>query len=1157
MLNTKNLYKQYQMKVLNKTTKDYPRLLSLSTIGLKKHLNVDYIFHPLRTDFIGDSGVGKSLIADLLQLIFVGHKYYVSATADKPKGEDRPISGMLHTTQAYGYAWIQIEKKAKQYFAVGIFLEKDNEVTHFIIHAGQDKNNIEYYDKFLGFDDFLKNEDLYSLKDGKRLKQHLNSLGYRLHDFRNRSDYHKLLAENAILPLDLTEENKVKIYANILQTLSRAKKISTESEDLKNFLFDKEEIEKLRKDFAEMQNDLMVVYSQNKQNKIIAKELEDKYTKLQDLEKEENSYLKEYEQYLIKKLKYEDYHFQIAEKDEKNAETEFNQFSLQKLILEKLVEMNTNTELKEKLSLFDANRKQLKNIKKKLKHVHKKMRRLAKNKAKIEQTWQEKRKLHSKVIEIEDLLKVINGDLNMLKERYQNQTKNKSEKGDLMAFVEILQKEKVTALFEKSEYFSDIENALKNYLGKVESIKAEISHFEALQKFTDINNKDSLCYWILNEHKQALSKAEECVVLTFQSLMRNMPEKGEKGNRFLPQPKELFLAIKDSLLNRDNIQDNGFWLNLAGIYEFIPYKKEGETYIFGNFNQDLQAKMTEMAKNIEIDLAKSKQTLSELQQIHSIITTNPKLTNISHYISLYKRKEEINTFEVLTPLSISQEEFDSLLLAYRDMENAKRVHENYKKTEKAMKKVQLLVIENEIIIEKGKGEKETLLNFFKENNNKDFLQREVQKSDSYLKEKDIKITEAAGLNFSIEQEEKNVLANTRTIISINDNLESIKKQQEEHTAKKKKHSEQKEADIKSYLKHTKQETCDIEFLKPEEYSINKKPKDEPTRDYIDNLKTNYQGSFKGLATIYIGNKDQAASLCQDYSIESLAKSIFPEDVFKYKDRIDEDFMIQLSEGIKRVIEKNEGLNKGKWDALPSFFQKILALYSKYERQIKAISKFLEQPSAIITGENRAYLTFRPHTIYKKSFLENLGEMEGLFKSLENTKDTIKEQVEYIIKQELLDTGVSINIEKLIHPFSYFDLEFYMKPPTGEKNIGSTGQKFTKIALLCMARMSVIETEMESRQIKVDNPRIKEGLRFIPIDEAEGLGSNYEMLRDLAIEKDYQIISFTPGYLGYENQEHYVYELQEGEDGINGSYFGTFYDNNITALSDILTYHNGK
>ena len=49
--------------------KSYPRIYGLSTLGLIHHQEFDYLFHPMRTDFNGDSGTGKSMIADLLQLL--------------------------------------------------------------------------------------------------------------------------------------------------------------------------------------------------------------------------------------------------------------------------------------------------------------------------------------------------------------------------------------------------------------------------------------------------------------------------------------------------------------------------------------------------------------------------------------------------------------------------------------------------------------------------------------------------------------------------------------------------------------------------------------------------------------------------------------------------------------------------------------------------------------------------------------------------------------------------------------------------------------------------------------------------------------------------------------------------------------------------------
>src|SRR5690606_22029124 len=83
---------------------------------------------------------------------------------------------------------------------------------------------------------------------------------------------------------------------------------------------------------------------------------------------------------------------------------------------------------------------------------------------------------------------------------------------------------------------------------------------------------------------------------------------------------------------------------------------------------------------------------------------------------------------------------------------------------------------------------------------------------------------------------------------------------------------------------------------------------------------------------------------------------------------------------------------------------------------------------------------------------------------------------------------------LMNPTSYFDLVFELKLENEDVNSGSNGQTYAANALLCLARLSLIEEKG------------KEGLKIMPIDEAEGLGSNYDMLHDLAKKEQYQIIT---------------------------------------------------
>ena len=46
---------------------------------------------------------------------------------------------------------------------------------------------------------------------------------------------------------------------------------------------------------------------------------------------------------------------------------------------------------------------------------------------------------------------------------------------------------------------------------------------------------------------------------------------------------------------------------------------------------------------------------------------------------------------------------------------------------------------------------------------------------------------------------------------------------------------------------------------------------------------------------------------------------------------------------------------------------------------------------------------------------------------------------------------------------------------------------------------------------------------MPIDEAEGLGTNFDLLYDIAQEFDYQIISFSINPIGrYQENERFIY-----------------------------------
>jgi len=94
----------------------------------------------------------------------------------------------------------------------------------------------------------------------------------------------------------------------------------------------------------------------------------------------------------------------------------------------------------------------------------------------------------------------------------------------------------------------------------------------------------------------------------------------------------------------------------------------------------------------------------------------------------------------------------------------------------------------------------------------------------------------------------------------------------------------------------------------------------------------------------------------------------------------------------------------------------------------------------------------------------------------------------------------------------------MSNKKGKVNVGSSGQSTTALALLCIARLSELYQEADATG---------QGIRFMPLDEALNLGGNYDMLHNIAKEKNYQIISMSIYPLeNMKEGEQYCYMLNE-------------------------------
>ena len=155
----------------------YPKIYSLSTVGVRQHNNCDYLLHPVRTDFTGDNGLGKSIVADLMQLILIPKRDLWKPGTEGLDKNERRIEGIpLNKTYIeHAYAFFNIERAKGKFVTIGVYIPKNSRypVRPFIIQKSADfsKKELESFDRPLHATDFLApNKTVMELKD---LKNHL------------------------------------------------------------------------------------------------------------------------------------------------------------------------------------------------------------------------------------------------------------------------------------------------------------------------------------------------------------------------------------------------------------------------------------------------------------------------------------------------------------------------------------------------------------------------------------------------------------------------------------------------------------------------------------------------------------------------------------------------------------------------------------------------------------------------------------------------------------------------------------------------------------------------------------------------------------------------------------------------------------------------
>ncbi|GGB19934.1 hypothetical protein [Puia dinghuensis] len=1071
--------------------KQYPRISRLSTVGLRQHQGFDYEFHPFRTDFIGESGCGKSMIADLLQLIFVGSEQFVSAT--EALGGKRLPDGMVLKSRdkrgtEIGYAFLTIEVAAEQYIVLGTYIESAAKTTTaFVIQGGYDEEEMTPLPQKLSFQDLLKEDRILPLDE---LKPYLHNKGLYFQSWFQKKGYYKFLYRHRLLSLDLSVGNKiVRDYAQIIQSFSRGKSLDTQKgEALKQFLFGDEKAKDLLAMYHVAVKEMQTAfheYGENVREIEIISRKQKALVKLLQLDEEMKSKLTDW---LYTKCMYAYQQELIIRNNLKEAVKETLSAYHALLTLKKLIDTEYDKQT-DKQFYFAENETKYRNA-----HEH-------------------ILPFYSRVKKVSRWLAEMQLVPNELTERYIRQRLLSRLK---KAYLKVSQRLKSEGL---SEYFETIRedrgrNEWMVFLDhEKESKTSALEEKKSYRQFADITDKRSMGFWALQQQR-ALTLEEESMVIRFKTLSTVKPTQITSGSKYFLNPND-FLE-KASIVDPD---ENGFWLHLNGLREYIPFVNERL------FTADKIGTISQFFQNWTKDLEKDIRKLeNEIGQVYGMRTVIVEESDFSDFNAAISQKEDVLKYTEGDLSRTPEEEFKQSMDAYDDRDKIEREYTEAKNhldewtREKLVCERYLKAIDGFQKSIKGVVDSNSWINLTVEVRTA-LLPDEIQMLEDdhqllkYITE-EMQRSSDKELYIGRKIEEYKGKMRTRDVPDLYSKWKSI--------------TESKESAWKSY-----QDELGRYPIEPEPQA-SVFPDGAVQKVAYDHSKKTFEGSYIDTVNEFLAN--DSYKFVDIFDCKELGHALLPK-AFHGKAASD-DLIEAINHYLNKINDNNRELNKRKLQRIRDLLDEVNTEVGQRLMMAKRIDLFLKDKE--ITGGHKVKLRVEQSKEYPKEWIDDFqtrldNDVNSLISEEVAKGISLEEKMIAAFRACTSTAAANPKIEKLLDPNAYLEVSFSMESNNGQVNKGSTGQSYAGIALLCIARLSIIGARDERK-----NPP---SIRFMPIDEAEGLGSNYDLLYSIAKENDYQIISLSINPLGkFQDGEQYIYMLQkntETEEAVNYQPFPIF------------------
>ena len=1003
--------------------KQYPRIHSLSTVGIQHHYHTDYIFHPYRTDFSGDSGVGKSMVADILQLIFVGNEFQSDT-----EGTDERLAKTMPLGR-YGYVFINAEVDVNQFIALGMFISTATiNPDPFIIQGGYGKgaytplkSPVTSYDILNG--DIVEDIDTVS----RRLSGYLNC------QRMSPKAYHEYRMEHELLPIQINDKARLKNYARILRSFARGRDFKYTSDALKSFFFDDQKENEIYEDFRKRLDNIEADLDGHKRYKAILQNTSAKekcliklHSQKQEKEEAETELFKAKSVYHFRNIQHKRNEINRHENRIKQANSIIAALKVAFLteevngmdILLSEIQLHTATITSAEKKLRDSVdeekilNEQLKNLSEECRQLN-----LIKD-SENRQIIQHIHKLFEEILIVEHWLDKY-GTMENIKAQYASQQENNEKLDKIKKIEQALNTEKLKNIFLQSGWLS-VDNLEDVYHKKLQELDAEIKKQEALSRFADTKNPYSLSSWALR-NKKPLTKEQESVLVHYKDLTTQKPETAEEGARYLPTPEDLF-----NHLSWDKNKKDGFWLKLNGIHKYIPYVP---TQFFDTDDTTQLEKY--FADNYSKSLDKVQRLKKEKEELRNLKSLLNKIG--SETILAYRKKEKIQSYRTDQDLEKTPNDFESFCAHYF-------YAEEIKKWKTRIESTTALANQSRQIKQQTEAELNNIAFFTRKN------KMQVESTPVEL------LNALSALEKETKNKKKNNQIDIRWYSKIFNSSISIHNRNESREYAERTFARQNilriqqelEKEEKEYNYYSVRYQTRIKekfFIDLNKYQ-NKYHDPDNEEKIFNEINASYRLHYDDIVANYVHPASQSRFKNSEDFL-TLSKEILPE-IFAYRIINNEtDVLQQIKDYLSEITDKYTEFSDVKLNILKEIFTQVEDESTEYMTEIAQIRNYFSNNNCQISQGvsliiNHSYSDVYPIT-WINLFLSRLEEeatYTNLFASLRE-----KVSIEEMMKEAYLQCGGKarrIEAKNLLNPKSYFNIDFSMQKSDSTKNPGSTG-----------------------------------------------------------------------------------------------------------------------